>query len=63
MLWKVAQARREVGIILEDNTVVPSKTVVTKEWVVFDDDDSSVREGHCGNYGNQFMGNRDLLLL
>jgi hypothetical protein len=48
---------------LEDNTVVPSKTVVTKEWVVFDDDDSSVREGHCGNYGNQFMGNRDLLLL
>jgi hypothetical protein len=53
--------------------VVPSKTVVvTKEWVVFDDDDS-VRQGqgHCGDYGNPFVGapwsavarNGDLLLL
>jgi hypothetical protein len=37
---------------------VPSKTVVTKEWVVFDHDDGGIKQGHYSNYGNQFVGTR-----
>ncbi|KAK3121927.1 hypothetical protein QOZ80_8BG0662890 [Eleusine coracana subsp. coracana] len=60
-------------VVVVDDAVVPSKTVVTKEWVAFDDDNDSVGTGarHCGDYGNPFVGapwaavagSADLLLL
>ncbi|CAD6245457.1 unnamed protein product [Miscanthus lutarioriparius] len=58
-----------------EETRPASKTVVTKEWVVFDDDDNAAagagaRPGHFGGYVNPFVGapwdaiagSRDLLV-
>ncbi|KAL6647419.1 hypothetical protein ACP70R_014856 [Stipagrostis hirtigluma subsp. patula] len=47
------------ALVAVDNSSVASKTVVTKEWVVFDDDDNAGaggRQGHFGNYVNPFLG-------
>lgn len=45
----------------EDDSGVASKTVVTREWVVFDDGDvdgagARGRQGHFGDYVDPFVG-------
>lgn len=45
------------ALVAVEETSVASKTVVTKEWVVFDNDDNAGaggRQGHFGNYVNPF---------
>ncbi|KAF0899889.1 hypothetical protein E2562_025129 [Oryza meyeriana var. granulata] len=47
------------ALVAVEDTGVASKTVVTKEWVVFDDDVDSAggsRQGDFGNYVNPFLG-------
>ncbi|XP_062196243.1 putative clathrin assembly protein At1g25240 [Phragmites australis] len=54
-----AEENNGKALVAVENAGMESKTVVTKEWVVFDDDDnagSGVRQGHFGNYVNPFLG-------
>ncbi|XP_062192361.1 putative clathrin assembly protein At1g25240 [Phragmites australis] len=57
-----SKEKDEKALVAVEETSVASKTVVTKEWVVFDDDDDSagagVRQGHFGNHVNPFVGAR-----
>jgi hypothetical protein len=62
------------ALVAVEETGLASRTVVTKEWVVFDDDDdaaaAAARQGHFGGYVNPFVaapwdavaGCRDLLV-
>uniref|UniRef100_A0A0D9X8Q6 ENTH domain-containing protein n=1 Tax=Leersia perrieri TaxID=77586 RepID=A0A0D9X8Q6_9ORYZ len=43
--------------VAEDAGVESSRTVVTRQWVVFDDDEvAGAMQGHFGNYVNPFLG-------
>ncbi|BAF23916.1 putative clathrin assembly protein At1g25240 [Oryza sativa Japonica Group] len=51
----------EKALVAVEDTGVASRTVVTREWVVFDDDDeddgvAGARQGHFGHYVNPFLG-------
>ncbi|KAG2584419.1 putative clathrin assembly protein At1g25240 [Panicum virgatum] len=63
------------ALVAVEETGLASRTVVTKEWVVFDDDDNAAaaagaRQGHFGDYVNPFVAapwdavasSRDLLV-
>ena len=62
------------ALVAVEETDLASRTVVTKEWVVFDDDDDNAaagaRQGHFGGYVNPFVAaswdavasSRDLLV-
>lgn len=68
------EEKQTKALVAVEGTRLASKTVVTKEWVVFDDDDDNVaadaRPGHFGGYVNPFVaapwdavaGSRDLLV-
>ncbi|RLN05627.1 putative clathrin assembly protein [Panicum miliaceum] len=69
---KVPETESKALVAVEE-TDLASRTVVTKEWVVFDDDDSATagsRQGHFGGYVNPFVAapwnavasSRDLLV-
>uniref|UniRef100_A0A0A9GAY7 ENTH domain-containing protein n=1 Tax=Arundo donax TaxID=35708 RepID=A0A0A9GAY7_ARUDO len=53
------EEKDEKALVAVEEPGLVSKTVVTKDWVVFDDDDSAgagIRQGHFGNYVNPFVG-------
>ncbi|RCV31446.1 hypothetical protein SEVIR_6G184300v4 [Setaria viridis] len=72
-LVAVEEKNEAKALVAVEETGLASRTVVTKEWVVFDDDDNAAagaRQGHFGGYVNPFVaapwdavaGSRDLLV-
>uniref|UniRef100_J3MTP2 AP180 N-terminal homology (ANTH) domain-containing protein n=2 Tax=Oryza brachyantha TaxID=4533 RepID=J3MTP2_ORYBR len=59
---KVASEEKALVAVEDTGVAVASKTVVTKDWVVFDDDvdgagaGAGARQGHFGHYVNPFLG-------